>query len=198
MATTIQNFFNRAQDFQFSRDFLFRVKQIRLQLPDQVPGRGTAKVVELQGDKELVYAKTAALPGRNIENKTVSYFGQEFQIPGRSIYQNAAGYSIDFYHDELCSLRTKLEEASRATFDNETSRGYYGMPGPGSVVELEQIDKQLNPIRTIELIGASIRDIGDISYTIAEGTGEVITFPATFSYHFYKDFTKGGRRRRRG
>ena len=178
MATTIQDFFTRAAHKQFSRDFLFRVKQI-----DLVGG------VSFNGEDDLVYAKTAVLPGRNIDNKTVNYFGQEFQLPGRATYQNAAGYSIDFYHDEDCDLRTKLEAASRAVWNNETSTGQYSLPGNESVINLVQIDKQLNDVRNIELVGASIRDIGDIAYTIAEGTGDVITFNTTFAYHYYRDFS---------
>ena len=177
-ATTIQDFFSRAAYKQFSRDFLFRVKQI-----DLVGG------VSFDGDKDLLYAKTAALPGRTIENKNVNYFGQEFQLPGRATYQNAAGYSIDFYHDEDCDIRTKLEAASRAVWNNETSTGQYSLPGNESVITLTQIDKQLNDVRNIQLVGASIRDIGEIAYTIAEGTGEVITFNTTFAYHFYRDFS---------
>ena len=178
MATTIQDFFTRAASKQFSRDFLFRVKQI-----DLVGG------VSFDGEGDLVYAKTAALPGRTIENKNVSYFGQEFQLPGRATYQNAAGYSIDFYHDEDCDLRSKLEAASRAVWNNDTSTGQYSLPGNESVINLVQIDKQLNDVRNIELVGASIRDIGEIGYTIAEGTGEVITFNTTFAYHYYRDFS---------
>jgi hypothetical protein len=178
MATTIQDFFTRAASKQFSRDFLFRVKQI-----DLVGG------VSFDGEGDLVYAKTAALPGRTIDNKTVGYFGQEFQLPGRATYANAAGYSIDFYADEGCQIRTKLEAASRAVWNNETSTGQYAMPGNESVINLVQIDKQLNDVRNIELVGASIRDIGEIAYIIAEGTGEVITFNTTFAYHFYRDFS---------
>jgi hypothetical protein len=178
MATTIQNFFTRAAEKQFSRDFLFRVRQI-----DLVGG------VSFNGDEDLVYARTAQLPGRTIENQTVNYYGQEFQLPGRATYQGADGYSIEFYHDEDCELRTKFEAASRAVFNNETSTGQYGMPGDESVINLVQIDKELNDVRNIELVGASIRDIGDIGYNIADGTGEVVNFDVTFAYHFYRDFS---------
>ena len=43
MATTIQNFFSRAASKQFSRDFLFRVKQIDIE------------GVSLDGDSDLVF-----------------------------------------------------------------------------------------------------------------------------------------------
>ena len=178
MATTIQDFFTRAAAKQFSRDFLFRVKQVQL-----------TGGVFLDGESDLVYARTASLPGREIENKTVNYFGQDFQVPGRSTYNNAAGYTIDFFHDENCELRTKFEAASRAVFNNETSLGQYGMPGDESIINLVQVDKELNDVRNIELVGASIRSIGDIEYNISTGTGEVLNFPVTFAYHFYRDFS---------
>lgn len=177
-ATTIQDFFSRAARTQFSRDFLFRVHGI------DIAG------IAFAGDGSLVYAKTATLPGRNIDDKVVNYFGQEFHVPGRATYPGSEGYSIDFYHDENCELRTFFEIASRTVWDNETSRGQYGMPGGENVIDLVQINKQLNPVRRIKLIGASIRNIGDISYNIAEGTGEVQSFNVTFAYHFYQDFAK--------
>jgi hypothetical protein len=191
MATTIQNFFSKATSSQFSRDFLFRVKNIQL-----IGGVNFSNSPGSPDTDQLVYARTAALPGRNITNQTVNYFGQEFQVPGRATYANAAGYSIEFYHDETCDLRTQFEGASRivwegATGDERDSTGLYGMPGVESVIDLEQINKDLRPVRGIQLVGASIRDIGDISYSIAEGQGAVLNFPVTFAYHFYKDFSVG-------
>ena len=188
-ATTIQKFFSQAGSNQFSRDFLFRVKSIRL-----AGSQAGDQVIEILGDgdgdisPDLVYAKTAELLGRNIEDKVVNYFGQEFHVPGRATYPSAAGYSIEFYHDENCSLRTKFEAASRLVFDNETSTGQYGMPGDNSVINLVQINKALKPTREFQLVGASIRDIGPVTYDIAGGTGEVVNFTVTFAYHFYRDF----------
>ena len=63
------------------------------------------------------------------------------------------------------------------------------MPGEGDVINLSVLDKDLNTVKDVQLVGASIRDIGDISYQIADGTGEVVTFPVTFAYHFYNDFS---------
>tara|TARA_R110002020_G_scaffold36323_7_gene109005 strand:+ start:1330 stop:1863 length:534 start_codon:yes stop_codon:yes gene_type:complete len=177
MATTIQDFFSRAAGKQFARDFLFRVKQINIE------------GVSFDGDTDLVYARSGQLPGRNIENKTVQYYGQNFNVPGRSVYPGSEGYSIDFYHDENIDLRTKFEKASREVFDNTTSLGEFGMPGDESVINLDVIDKELAPVKSIELVGASIRDIAPIDYSIADGTGEILTFAVTFAYHFYKDFS---------
>jgi hypothetical protein len=177
MATTIQTFFEQAKSRQFARDFLFRVKQINL-----------AGGISFNGETDLVYAKTATLPGRAIENKTVNYVGQQFNVPGKSTYSGSEGYSIEFYHEEAITLRKSFETASRTVFNNETSTGDYRMPGEESTITLSVLNSQLEEIETIVLVGASIRDIGEVSYTIAEGSGEILSFTVTFAFHYYNRF----------
>lgn len=189
MATGIQDFFNRAAQKQFARDFLFRVKQI------------TISGMQMNGEEDLLYARSAALPGRTIEDKTVNYSGQIFHLPGRSTYTNSEGYSIEFYHDQNLEIRSKLEQASRVAFDNETTTGNICMPGEDSYIILDVLSipcqqgsdltqgGELETIKQIKLVGVGIRDIGEVSYSIADGTGEILTLPATFSYHFYQDFS---------
>ena len=177
MATTITDFFQAAQTKQFSRDFHFRVISIEL-----------AGGVNFDGNDQLVYARSAALPGRAIQNKTANFYGQQFNIPGKSEYTNSEAYSIEFYHDEGCDLRGDFEKASRAVFNDNTSTGDYAVPGSGDVINLQVIGRDLQPIKDIKLVGASIRDIGEVSYQIADGTGEVTTIPVTFSYHYYDEF----------
>jgi hypothetical protein len=90
---------------------------------------------------------------------------------------------------------------SRLLFNNEDTTGNICMPGNESIITLDvlQIPCQrgvnvtsggsLEVIKTIELVGASLRDIGEIAYAIADGTGEILTFSANFSFHFYRDFS---------
>ena len=189
MPATIENFFNQASQKQFARDFLFRVKQINI------------TGLSLNGETDLIYARSASLPGRDIENKQVNFSGQTFNIPGKSSYPGAESWSIEFYVDQSLDIRTKLERASRLLFNNEDTTGNMCMPGFESIITLDvlQIPCQrgtnvtsggsLETIKTIELVGASLRTIGEIAYSIADGTGEVLNFPATFAYHFYKDFS---------
>lgn len=177
MATTITTFFQQAQTKQFARDFLFRVKQIN------IAGE------QFNGETDLVYARSAKLPGRTIENKIVNYVGQQFNVPGKSSYDGSDSYQIEFYHDEAIQLRKKFEKASRAVFDNETSTGEYQMPGSGDTITLTVLDRNLEETTTIELVGASIRNVGEVTYNIADGTGEILNFPVTFAYHFYKSFS---------
>ena len=189
MATVITDFMNQASQKQFARDFLFRVKQI------SITG------LSLNGETDLIYARSATLPGRNIENKQVNFSGQTFNIPGKSTYPGAESWSVEFYVDQSLDIRTKLERASRLLFNNEDTTGNICMPGFESIITLDvlQIPCQrgtnvtsggsLETIKTIELVGASLRDIGEIAYQIADGTGEVLNFSSTFAYHFYKDFS---------
>ncbi len=187
MPTDINTFFNIAGQKQFARDFFLRVKQISL------PG------FQLNGETDLVFARTAELPGRNIQNKIVNYSGQQFNLNGKSEYPGSESYAIEFYHTQDLDLRTKLERISRLSFDNETTSGQMCMPGPESYMVLDLLGVPCGPgriggqglvvLKQIKMIGVSIRDIGPIGYQIADGTGEVLTCNVTFSYHWYEDFS---------
>jgi hypothetical protein len=191
MPANIQTFFTQASQKQFSRDILFRIKQISL------PG------LNLNGETDLVYAKSGKIPSRTIEDKTVSYAGQKFHLGGTANYGSSEGYSIDFYCDQALDLRTKLERASRVAFNNEDTTANMCMPGVDSIITLDVLSIPCttdinatsgNPfevVKTIELVGVGIRDIGEITYAIAEGTGDIVSFSATFSYHFYRNFARG-------
>ena len=80
----------------FSRDYLFRV--------DSVVFDGGA-VITPTG---LLYAKTAALPGRTIVDQTVKYAGQTFHVPGSVEYPGSDGYKLDFYCPENSDIREIL------------------------------------------------------------------------------------------
>lgn len=187
MPANINTFFNIASQKQFSRDFFMRIKQI------EVPG------LSLNGETDLVYAKTAVLPGRTIEDKTVSYSGQVFHLNGRATYNGSESWGITFYMDQSMDLRTKFEKASRTAFNNESTTGQMCMPGPESYIVLDvlavpcgqgnQGGQGFEVVKSLKLVGVGIRNIGDVSYEIADGTGEIKTLDVSFSYHWYEDFS---------
>ena len=192
MPANINTFFNIASQKQFSRDFFLRVKEISL------PG------LSLNGETDLVYARTAKLPGRTIEDKTVSYSGQVFHLNGRATYPGSENYAIEFYHDQDLDLRKKLEVASRIAFDNETPINAVQqfnscMPGADNYIILDVLkvpcgqgnaSGTTTAFQQIKFIGVSIRDIGEVEYAIAEGTGDIKTLNCSFSYHWYENFAK--------
>lgn len=176
MAQTIQSFFQEAILRDFSRDFLFRVQNVNF-------GPGGPVLT----DNDLVYAKTATLPERTIQDVPVKYRGLEFHVPGSASYGSAAGYSLDFYCDSDIRLREILLAESRRVFNDQTTTGDYRIAGPGASITLQQLNKALLPIMEYKLIGCSIRQVGPITYDMAAGTGAVASFPCTIAYHYFTE-----------
>ena len=170
MAGDITAFAQAAIARGFSRDINFRVMAINI--------RGMGVTL---GD-ELIFAKAASFPTREIEDKVVDHLGHEFHFGGRTEYPDAQGYQIEFYCDTACNLRVALDNASRAQWGRGS--GPAGRIGNG-YISLGVLDKQLNVLRAITLEGAQIRNVGSLEYKIGEGTGEVMTFSATFAYQWY-------------
>jgi hypothetical protein len=52
---------------------------------------------------------------------------------------------------------------------------------------LVQLNKALEPISTFKLVGTGIRQVGQIQYNMADGTGQPVFFDATISYHFFEE-----------
>ena len=70
-------------------------------------------------------------------------------------------------------------------FNDQTSTGEYGTPDEDFFIQLAQLDKDLEPIAEYKLVGASLRNINDIEYKMADGNGETVEIAATIAYHFY-------------
>ena len=97
---TITDFYRVAQDKDFARDFQFRVLNIQ-------GGDGTsAKFTE----DDLVYVRTATLPGKTIQNKTVPYMGLTFNVPGSVTYDGSNAWPVEFYCDQASSIRQTFEK----------------------------------------------------------------------------------------
>lgn len=182
---TIRGFYQQAADLDFSRDFLFRVTDINIVATNREAAANVSNNIVSMNDSELVYVRTATLPGRDINNVEAKYMGMAFNIPGGVTYPNSAAYSLEFYCDSQSGLRERFMAASFDTFNDDSSTGLYATPGAESYVSLVQLDKDLNATVEYTLVGASIRSVGDISYEIAEGTGNFKTFNVTLAYHFW-------------
>jgi hypothetical protein len=172
---TIQGFYQAATLNNFSRDFNFRVHDIH----------GPAGLFNMNDSGLLVYAKTAALPAREITNVPVPYMGLNFNLPGNAIYPDSAGYSITFYADQGSKIRQLFEDWSRYVFDDQTSTGQYNTPGIESYITLMQFDNEFNELAEYKLVGVSPRNVGPLNYTMAAGTGQAIEFTVTLAYHYF-------------
>jgi len=172
---TIGNFYDRAIAREFSRDFLFRVLSINF--------AGGAAFNE----GELIYARTAELPSRENVNVQSKFMGLPFNIAGTVRYPGSEAYNINFYCDANSQLRNKFLAESRRVFDDATSTGDYNIAGRGSTITLAQVDKNLEPVTIFKLVGANIRNVGKIQYSMAEGTGQPVYFDTTIAYHFFEE-----------
>lgn len=170
---SIQQFYKVAATKDFSRDFLFRVTDLKL---DGLPALT---------EDDLIYAKAAQLPARNITNVAVPYMGLPFNVPGNATYPGSENYSLTFFLDQNSELRNYFEVASRILFNDITSTGGYGTPDGDSFIELTQLSKSLDPIAAYKLVGASIRSIDPIEYTMSAGTGQTVDIRVGLAYHYY-------------
>lgn len=178
MATTQQNisrFYTNILAREFSRDFLARVLSINF------AGGATFN------EDELVYVRAATIPNRSITNVGVNYMGLTFNLPGNATYPGSASYSLDFYCDARSNLRNKFIAESRRTFNDATSTGDYNVAGVDSLIKLAQLDKDLNAINEYTLVGLSIRDVGPLNYSIADGSGQAVTFTVQMAYHYFTE-----------
>ena len=177
MALDAQSFYNTVAATGLARDFLFRVKNITI--------RGAALNNEAGG---LIYARAAAYPGRVIEDMPVNFYGHEYHLAGRALYPSAGSYTVEFYVPGDLSVRETLERGSTDT--HEMGTGITGID-KGEYIMLEPLGGPGGEAgeggggKSIKLHGAQIREIGDINYLIADGTGEVVVFSVTFAYQYY-------------
>jgi len=172
----ITDFYRVATTREFARDFNFRVLSINT---------GGASTVTFD-ENDLVYVKTASLPGRNIQNIPVPYMGLKFNVPGSVDYPGSDSYEMTFYADANSQIRQKFEQWSTDIFDDSNSTGNYFSPKQTAIIDLVQLDNQLNSVAQYQLVGVSVRNVGPLNYTIAEGTGSVIEFTVTVSFHYWR------------
>ena len=170
----IADFYRVAAARDFQRDVQFRLLAIS-------PGGTTTTY----NQDDLVYARAATLPARAISNVKASYMGLNFNIPGTANYPNSENYTLEFYNDADNDLYKKFEDWSRDIFDDASSTGNYFPPTQASTIDLIQLDTEMNQVDQYQLVGVSIRNVGPIQYNISEGTGDLIKFPVTLSYHYY-------------
>jgi len=179
----INRFYDNAIIDDFSRDYLFRVESMTI---DGL--RGPALVLN---PNDMLYARTAKLPGRQIVNHAVKYAGQTFNVPGSVEYPGSDNYEMEFYCPETSTIRERLMNESHRTFGN-----VFGLAGSGrtggsitnrfSTIVLLQLNKRLDVVSKYELIGCSIRNVGEIAYAIADGNGAIMTFNVGIAYHFFQ------------
>lgn len=166
MAEGILKFYDVAKQREFARDFQFRVVTLGPLTTD-----------------DLVYLRTAELPGKEIANQKVPYMGLEFNVPGSVIYTGSDSWNVTFLADEAQNIRAKMEAWMSEIFSIETSSGKYGVPAEEATIDL--LDKEFKTIRRYNLIGIYLRTLAPLAYDI-KGSGKPQEFNATMAYQFWR------------
>lgn len=163
---SIQAFYNAAKEKEFARNFQFAVRTL---------GPFT--------EKDLLYVESVALPGKEIQNQQVPFFGLDFNIPGTVKYAGSDAWQVTFRCDEGINIRNKMENYVKEIFDDQTSTGLYGVPVEEATFDL--LGKDLNPVRRYTFIGLYPRTVGELAYNVTDA-GTILTVPLTFAYQYYR------------
>lgn len=166
---TIQKFYTTAAQKDFARVFQFRLQSF-----------GNVSFAT----EHLTYVETASLPGRSITNVTVPYMGLAFNVPGTVSYPGSASYSVTFRCDQNYDLRAALETATFNTFNEQSSSGQFSLPEQGTILQMDLLGKDMNPLRTYQLHGVYVQSLADAAYDIKD-TGSVQTIQATLAYQYW-------------
>ena len=174
MQQTIQDFYYQASTRGFSRDFQLRVTNF------QIDGQS------LLSEDDLVFLKTATLPGKTITSQTAPYMGLSFNIPGAVTFDGSNSWATTFYADQSLDIRGVLEDAMLNSFDHNTSTGDIKPRDlDANKIQLTLFDDELNPLRSYDLLGAYITNIGAINYN-ATGAGAIQEISTTIAYQYWQ------------
>lgn len=167
----ILDFYQVAQERDFTRQFQFRVTEIS--------DRGSPLVTR----DDLVYVTTANLPARTVNNIAVPFMGLQFNVPGAASYPGSDAYNITFRSDSEQIVRRIFENWSRSTFDDASSTGTYRIYSTSRIV-LDLLDSSFNTTRQYVLHGCWPQNVGEMTFDTSNN-GEIVTFQATICYQFW-------------
>ena len=170
---SIRDFYKQSTQRGFARDFQFRVTTFRV------------NGVSL-GPDNLVFLKTANLPGKTISTTTAPFMGLDFQIPGTVKFEGNNNWQVTFYCTQDYDLRKFLEDMMRVTFDERTSRGNMEPRDLHSnLIQISLIDDQLQEVRVYSLLGAFITKIEETTYDLTK-SGGIQEVKATLAYQYWE------------
>jgi len=177
---TIQDFYQQASTRNFARDFQLRITSFIVNGIDQIR------------DEDLVFLKTAQLPGKSISVQTAPFMGLNFNVPGAVQFDGTNSWAVAFYCTQDYNLRKLLEYSMGDTFDQESSTGNMEPRSlQQSKIVVALLDDKLNPIRSYELLGCFVSNVGPISFNTTGG-GAIQEVTANIAYQYWVAEDLGG------
>lgn len=167
---TITAFINKAAKDGLARNNLWRVISF------------DCRGIKLSED-DLLYCKSAQIPGRAIPIATVPYMGMKMPYPQSTVeYPGCEDYALKFYVDADSKFLQALEVASRTEFNDITSTGNWNFPDPHNIITLAGVDNQMEVTEYIKLHGVVYKSHDAIDVQMAEGDGTAIEVTVHVSY----------------
>lgn len=168
----IRDFYKQATTRGFARDFQFRVVTFKV------------NGIEI-GPKDLIFLKTANLPGKSINTTTAPFMGLDFQIPGTVKFDGNASWPVKFYCAQDYRLRTLLEVSVQDTFSERSSLGNMEPRDLDfNIIKLSLVDDLMREIKTYTLHGAFINKIDETGYDMT-GSGKIQEVGASIAYQYW-------------
>lgn len=133
---------------------------------------------------DLIFLRTAQLPGKKINTIELPYMGVDLQIPSTVSY-DPNPLPVDFYCTQQYNIRKLLETSMRSTFNGINSVGdIEPRDAEKYTITLTLLDGNMDQIRAYKLFGAFINDIGAISYD-ATLAGQIQKVTANIAYQYW-------------
>ena len=170
----ISNFITVASQKDFARNNLFRVMAFK------------TRALELN-ETDLIYCKSATIPGRTTPTSTVTYQGMKMNYNQSTVdYPGSDNYTLKFYLDADGDLRKKFEQASRIIFNDVSNTGNWRFPSTEDVITIAQLGFNMEPVKYFHLYGVTIKNIQAIETDPAGGEGTSIEVILVISYLYYR------------
>lgn len=183
MNQTIQTFYQQAAARNFARDFQLRITSFIVNGIQQLK------------EEDLVFLKTAQLPGKTISVQNADFMGLKFNIPGTVQFDSSNNWQTTFYCTQDFRLRELLETSMLDSFNQFSSTGNMEPRDLDSYkITLSLLDDQLETIREYELLGCFITNLGSVSYNVG-GAGAIQEVQATIAYQYWRSNAESGTNR---
>lgn len=170
----IIDFYQVAQERDFSRDFMFRI----LNMASGESGVGF-------DEKDLVYVRSGNVPTRSISNQAVPFMGLDFNVPGTMKFEESASWQIKVLCDAKFIIRSKFEAWHDKVFDIDTSSGNLAARGDSYVLDIGLLNQDMEVEAIYTLYGCYLVKLGSLNYDVS-GSGKPVDFDATIAYHFWR------------
>jgi hypothetical protein len=153
-------------------------------------GPGASSINRLQNSNFIVYAESANLPGRTIENQPLPFYGFSFQIPVNTAYTQT--WTANVRCDTNVEIRDIFETWMNDIADLRKSTGgskgrvptgTYGLIHLLSPSFFNSDGSTGDIVRTYRLEGIFPQSLGDMEHTHA--SSNITSFQTTFTFQYW-------------